>query len=233
MRDYLLFVDTETSGLPKDWKKPYSKKGNWPHIVQVAWVIYTKDGNEVKAENHFINNDDFRITAASQKIHGITPELLLKNGKSRKTVMKFLSEDLQKYQPLVVGYFMQLDFHMLGVGFYRSGMENPLKELPTFCAMKASASYSHFPYRKYLGLKELYTKLFQTPLLHQHDAMVDARATARCFFELVKKGVIDDETIAQQQIPEDKAKIVGKIGILAMIFLVISILVFCLYLYFL
>ncbi len=54
MSDYLLFIDTETSGLPKKWGLPYSAKNNWPFSVQIAWVIYTKEGQKVKQENHFI-----------------------------------------------------------------------------------------------------------------------------------------------------------------------------------
>ncbi len=65
MREYLLFVDTETSGIPRDWSKPYSSRDNWPHIAQLAWVVYTKEGDEVKAENHYIQPNDYDMSEAS------------------------------------------------------------------------------------------------------------------------------------------------------------------------
>ena len=33
---YVLFVDTETSGLPADWRRPYAEPGAWPHVAQIA-----------------------------------------------------------------------------------------------------------------------------------------------------------------------------------------------------
>lgn len=228
----MLFIDTETSGWPKDWHKPYSAKGNWPYIVQVAWLIYTKDGKEIKSENHFINDNDFTIAAAAEKIHSITREFLLHNGKSRKTVMQILFEDLQKYRPLVIGYFVQLDYHMLSAGFYRAGMENPLEELPTFCVMKATTTYFHSFYRKYPALDQLYEMLFQTPLKHHHDALADASATARCFFELVKQGSINEKIIVEQQIVENEGKQRDHTVQLIIFFLVILILMVIIYLYY-
>ena len=36
---YLLF-DTETTGLPKNWKAPVTDVDNWPRLVQIAWLTY-------------------------------------------------------------------------------------------------------------------------------------------------------------------------------------------------
>lgn len=200
MRDYLLFIDTECSGLPRRWDAPYSEESNWPYSLQVAWVIYTKDGQEVKWENHYIKDDDFKISPSAYKIHRITREFLLKNGKSRREVMTLLADDVLKYQPLIVGHFLQLDIHMAAVDFYRANIENPLKNLPSFCTMLASSVLVKNPRKKYLRLPELYDMLFNTILVYHHNAIVDVRATAECFFELVKRGYINDEVIEQQQI---------------------------------
>ncbi|PRY11271.1 DNA polymerase-3 subunit epsilon [Pontibacter ummariensis] len=197
----MLFIDTETTGIPKDWNAPYSDATSWPCSVQIAWSIYTKDGEEIRTENHYIGDDDFEISPESQQIHGITREFLLEHGESRKVVLSLLADDLRKYQPLVIGHFMQLDYHMLGVGFYRAGMGNPLPELPTFCTMNASANFLLMPRQRYLRLNELYERLFGTRMDDQHDALADAQATAACFFELVKRGDINDEVIAQQRMP--------------------------------
>ncbi|UZR95465.1 3'-5' exonuclease [Chondrinema litorale] len=202
MNDYLLFVDTETSGLPKDWDKPYSDRDNWPFIVQIAWSIYTKDGKEVKYENHFIEDKDYEILEASREIHGITHEFLQKHGKDRGNVMKILLADLKKYQPLVVSHFIQLDFHMLSVGFYRAGLENPLLVLPKFCTMQLTYGFVHYNHHKFLRLGELYQRLFNSPLDNQHNALADAQAVAKCFFELKRKGDITDKVIQNQNKPK-------------------------------
>jgi DNA polymerase III subunit epsilon len=198
VRNFLLFIDTEGSGLPKDWSLPYSAKDNWPFSVQVSWVIYDKNGGEVKEENYFIRNSDFEITLSALKIHRITPEFLQANGKSREEVLRNLSNDLEKYQPLVVGHFLELDSHMVGADFYRLGQKSLMVDLPGFCTMLATTHLVRNPSIKYMRLDELYTILFNKHLDNQHDALVDARATAECFFELLKRGDIDEEKIESQ-----------------------------------
>lgn len=199
MTDYLLFIDTETSGLPKDWGKPYSAKDNWPFCVQVAWIIYTKEGKKLKQENHFIKENDFKISASSTKIHGITHSFLQTNGESRQGVMKMLYDDVIKYQPLIIGHFMEFDYKMIGADFYRTKIENPIKKGMTFCTMVATTYMVKNPSLKFFRLVELYDALFHAKLQSQHNALADANATADCFFELVKRGEVTDETIALQQ----------------------------------
>ena len=106
MRDYLLFIDTETSGLPKKWNVPYSTKNVWPHAIQVSWIIYTKDGVKIKEENKYINNTDFEISASSLEIHKIEPSFLRVLGVSRKEVLLAITDDLKEYQPMIIGHFI-------------------------------------------------------------------------------------------------------------------------------
>src|SRR5690606_34885368 len=194
-----LFVDTETSGLPKKWNQPYSVKGNWPFSIQIAWIIFNKEGEEIKRENHYINENDFRIEPSSLKVHGITHEFLKENGERRKKVMHKLAYDIKKYNPMLIGHFMELDFHMLNVDFYRSGIESPVQNSPLFCTMLASKDYVKNPRSRYLKLSELYNYLFDKTVTNIHDAIVDAEITAASFFELLKRGEINDSKIEAQQ----------------------------------
>jgi DNA polymerase-3 subunit epsilon len=199
VKDYILFIDTETSGLPKKWNKPYSTQGNWPYSIQIAWIIFQKDGTEIKSENHYIKDNDFEIEASSLKIHGISSEFLHENGEKRKKVMSKLAYDIKKYKPMLVGHFLELDFHMLGVDFYRSGIENPTQNLPLFCTMYASAPYVKNPQAKYLRLSQLYTYLFNEKVDNLHNALTDAKVTALSFFEMLKRGEITEDLIIAQQ----------------------------------
>lgn len=194
-----MFIDTETSGLPKNWSAPYSAKNNWPYAVQVSWIIYTKEGVEVKVEDHYIKNSDFQISSSSQNVHRISRNFLVANGENRKDVMQLLASDIMHYKPMVLGHFMKFDYHMAGVEFYRSGLENYMEQQPLYCTMLATTFMVNNPHRKYLRLTDLYTTLFATPIEDQHNALEDARATAACFFELVKKGVVTDKAIEAQQ----------------------------------
>nr|WP_278251861.1 3'-5' exonuclease [Sabulibacter ruber] len=194
-----MFIDIESSGLPQNWEAPYSDENSWPHTVQVAWIVYTKEGQEVKREDHYIRPEGFEVQPSSIAVHHLIPEFLNANGKSRGEVLALLQTDLQHYQPMVVGHFMEFDYHVLSADFFREGLPSPFTGLPSFCTMAASSELIRLPHRKYLRLGELYTYLFHRALQDQHNAVVDASATAECYFELRKRRVITDGVVNRQQ----------------------------------
>ena len=51
-----VFFDTETTGLPNDYDAPASDTDNWPRIVQLAWALTDKSGNEVRAQSFIALN---------------------------------------------------------------------------------------------------------------------------------------------------------------------------------
>ncbi len=196
MSQYVLFIDTETSDIPSDLNKPYSDASNWPFAVQISWCIYNKIGKKIKAQSYFINNRDIQVSVSSIKIHGITKQMLRDYGVSRKTVLQLLQSDVAQYKPLLVGHFLELDYHIVGVDAFREKIPNPLQGLTTFCTMLASKHLVKNPQTTYLKLGVLYEQLFQRPLSHQHNALNDAVATAECFFELIKQTEIANFTQA-------------------------------------
>jgi len=191
LTDFLLFIDTEASGLPKKWDQPYTVEGSWPHAVQVSWLVYRKDGVKIKEQNYYINNNDFEISTTAFHIHGLTPDFLQQDGIPRKELLYILSKDLEEYQPMIVGHFLELDYHVIGAEYHWIGIEqHPMQNLPCFCIMRASMHLQQNPNFKFLRLGQLFELLFKKPLLNQHNAVVDATATADCFFELVKRNEI-------------------------------------------
>lgn len=194
----LLFIDTETTGLPARWHRPYAEEWEWPHIAQVAWQIYTPEGRLLKADQAYLQVPAGRLTAQSVAIHGLTAEFLLAQGQEPATVLRRLLADVEQYQPRVIGHFLQLDFHVTGAALLRAGLPNPLPGQPQFCTMQVSrAARPEGPGRP-LRLHELHELLFGEPLERLHDAAVDAAATARCFFELRRRGIISDAVLHGQ-----------------------------------
>ena len=231
MNDYLLFIDTEASGLPVNWSRPYSHEGNWPYAVQVSWLIYDKDRTLLKQENHYIKNDGFTITPSAIAIHGITDEFLAQNGKDRADVLRMLAADLLQYQPMVIGHFIKLDYFVLGADFYRSVLANPLTDLPMFCTMVATKFLKWNPMPNYLRLEETYHYLFYKDLPNAHNALNDAQATAECFYELLDRNEINQEYIADQAADFDKYKypVNKNKGCMVTVALIIVLLIFTLW----
>jgi len=66
-----LFFDTETTGLPKNWKAPSSAVNNWPRMVQIAWVLADDEGNTLETFSAIIRPEG-RPTRRPQ--HGLRRE---------------------------------------------------------------------------------------------------------------------------------------------------------------
>lgn len=195
MQDYYLVIDTETSGLPKKWEAAYGTKNNWPHVLQIAWIIYDKDGKELKKANHYLEAGDFKITKASLKIHKITKEFLQENGADRLTILKEFEADILAYKPLIVAHFAELDFCMIGVEYHRQNLPNPLSNCQTFCTLKASAPYVKNPAFHFLKLNVFYKTLFKRRPENLHNALADVELTAEIFFHLLQKGEVTQKII--------------------------------------
>jgi DNA polymerase III subunit epsilon len=198
---YWLFIDTETTGLPRKWWRPYSARRPWPYVAQVAWQLYTPDGRLVKEAKHYLRIPAGTMSAGAVAIHGLTPAFLAEEGEEPTAVLERLHSDLHVFRPRVIGYFLQLDFHVLGVAFHRAGLPNLLPELPQFCLMRTthrSLAPDDSQGRRYRRLAELHEELFGEPLRYAHDAYVDTAATARCFFELRRRGELPTEVLNSQ-----------------------------------
>lgn len=200
MQTYILFLDTETSGLPKRLDRPCDAS-EWPYIVQVSWLVYTMEGQLIDEKSLYIADQDFETSASSLKIHRISDPFRRENGYPRNDIMRWLSEDLRKYEPIVVCHFAQFDLKMLEVEFYRSAVQSNLASLTIFCTMLASKTLvSGLRGERYLRLEQLHTLLCDRDRpLEYHDANVDARATAECFFALYRMGYITSDSIKQQR----------------------------------
>ncbi|WP_460574920.1 3'-5' exonuclease [Hymenobacter coalescens] len=191
-------MDTETTGLPARWQRPYAEEWEWPSIAQLAWQVYTFDGQLVTSDAAYLRVPRARMTAASVAVHGLTVEFLDEHGEAPAAVLQRLLADLEAYQPRVIGHFLRLDFHVLGAALHRAALPNPLPVLPQFCTMQVSHDARLHGRPRQLRLFELHELLFGERLVRLHDAAIDAAATARCFFELRQRGLITDSGLDAQ-----------------------------------
>ena len=49
-----LFFDTETTGLPRNWKAPVTDLNNWPRMIQIAWILCDNKGNRIESNDFII-----------------------------------------------------------------------------------------------------------------------------------------------------------------------------------
>ena len=72
-----LFFDTETTGIPKNYKAAASDLKNWPRLVQIAWLMTSDTGEEISSSEYIIKPDGYTIPPAAAKVHGITTQKAL------------------------------------------------------------------------------------------------------------------------------------------------------------
>ncbi|WP_448139302.1 3'-5' exonuclease [Sphingobacterium siyangense] len=204
MKKYLLFLDTETSGLPKKWCKKYTDNDNWPHVLQLAWIIFDEEQNEVKRTNKYIYEPLIPISPASEQIHGLTPPFLMKHGEKKKEVLRKLSHDIKKYKPQIVGHFLSFDLQVLAAEFYRSNLPFPFDGTNYFCTLLHSKRYVRNPNMVHLPLSLLHESLFSEIPENMHNAEKDAEITAKCYFEMIQRNELSHQDIRDQQIEFDK-----------------------------
>lgn len=188
-----LFFDTETTGIPNDYKAPCTNIDNWPRLIQLGWLLTDAVGRILSEGNHIVRPDGFEIPKAASDVHGITTEFALENGKPLLDVIFAFGADLNQAD-CMVGHNLDYDLHIVGAEYVRLGYDSRIMfARPTLCTMQATIQFCNIPGRfgpKWPKLMELYTKLFGQEFDGAHDAMADIVATKDCFFELIRRGVV-------------------------------------------
>ncbi len=196
---YLIF-DTETTGLPKNWKAPITDIDNWPRCIQIAWQLHDELGELIEHQDYLIKPDGFNIPYDAEQIHGISTALSQEKGKSLEEVLKLFNDALSKAS-FVVGQNVGFDLNIMGCEFYRKNIETKLNDLPILdTCTETTAKLCQLPGGrggkfKLPTLTELHQHLFNTPFVEAHNATADVEATARCLFELIRKQVFTIEEL--------------------------------------
>lgn len=203
VKDYLpyyLFFDTETTGVPKNYKAPITDLDNWPRLVQLGWILCDDNGNEIETGNDIIKPNGFIIPKAASNVHKITTSMAIANGIDlSQALSKFILAS--KQAKVLVGHNVSFDINVVGAELLRiqsdynivskASIDTMLKSI-NYCAIPSGFSYGDK--YKWPKLQELHKKLFGYEFEDAHDAMADIRATKKCFFEMKRIGLIIEES---------------------------------------
>lgn len=187
-----LFFDTETTGLPGNWRAPVTDLNNWPRLVQLAYLYYDVNGIKISGGDFIIKPEGFTIPLDASRIHGISTERALREGQSIVSVLQHFNT-LIGQATYLVAHNMSFDEKIVGAEFLRNGMQNSIQSKHKICTMERTTNFcaidGNYGY-KWPKLSELYYKLFRTGFDEAHNAAADVTATAKCFWELKRLGKI-------------------------------------------
>lgn len=187
-----LIIDSETTGLPKNWKAPVSDLDNWPRVIQLAWALYDKSGSQIESMIHLIRPEGFTIPEEAQRVHHISTAQALSEGRSLAEILQALSDSTAKAS-ILIAHNVKFDERVISAEYLRLKLAPPFSDKMRICTMEQSASFCQIPGPygfKWPTLSQLHRKLFGSEYEEAHDAGADVAACARCFFELKKLGVI-------------------------------------------
>lgn len=181
----ILYLDTETTGLPPkgaDWRTDYQ---DFPHIVSIAWSFH--------GEEHYyiLNQEGRKIPDDATSIHGITTEQANKSEHFGPLIIgDFLIA--AKNVDVIVGQNVYFDTAIIKANVLRwFGVDSLAANLAEEALHKSKridlirVAQKQFGGR-YLKLSEIHARLFDTPYVGHH-ALEDVRACRKCYEELMKR----------------------------------------------
>jgi len=199
----ILFFDTETSNFIKKALPADHPDQAW--TVQIGALLTDLMGNEIDKLNVIIKANSREMNHYAEEVHGISVERADEEGIEEKDAAEQFGLLLRQAN-LVVGHNFDFDWkyaqHLLERNMNDLSDEARSAfylDLPNQCTMKDKAVV------KFCGLKnkanrpkwpkliELHEILFKEPFDGAHDAFADITATARCYFELIKLGIMKQD----------------------------------------
>ena len=196
----LIFFDTETNGLPKNWRASMSNVDNWPRVIQLSWLVADEHENILRKQNHIIYPDGWKVPEEKFWIdNGNNTGKCMVRGIPMNVAIDLFLWDYKDCDAMI-SHNMEFDFNVLGAEMLRYGKKTD-KRATRLCTKELTTDLCKIPFGndrrpwmnknyKWPSLAELHNFLFNKPFEGAHDAWNDVIALHDCFFELVKRNVI-------------------------------------------
>ena len=190
---YLIF-DTETTGLPRRHEAPASDTDNWPRMVQLAWQLHDERGVLLEVFNVLVRPEGFTIPYNAEQVHRVSTQRALDEGMPLDFVLERFATAVDRCR-FIAGHNLMFDIRVVEAECIRLGKSCSLSTKPLLDTKEWSTQFCALPGGKggrfkWPSLTELHKKLFGTSFEEAHNASMDVEATARCFLELIRLGVI-------------------------------------------
>ncbi len=177
----IIFLDTETNNIIKDFTTSTAEFQKWPLITQLAWIIDDENGNTIRTNNFFIHGQ--HIKHKYQERAEKTTE---------KDALNCLMTDIID-SDLIVAHNYEFDYNIIDAACNRLETRNEMIGKDFICTMKAGTNFCNIKTEnglKYPTLIQLLYKVTEVPLPHQHEAFADAMMLKISFWGLFNLQVI-------------------------------------------
>ena len=185
--NYILFIDTETTGLPpKIWNSYNDPQWDSCKMIQIAWELWNPIDNTMISAECFTIKPNFIISPESTAIHGITQDCANETGVKLFKIWRKLEEILPNVAT-IVAHNIGFDNKIILSELFRSReyeLFNQWRNINKKCTMIMGTE----PGKKWPKLAELYEKLFEEkPNCRLHSADADVYLCSKIYFKLLNK----------------------------------------------
>lgn len=198
----ILFFDIETTGLPRNYKAPYTDLENWPRITQLAISVRHENGQIYHEQSALIKPDGWTIPTREELIltGNKDPEFFVRNNMSTERCQSegddiyFVLNEMISFIDqchTIVAHNLDFDLPVLQAELIRAGLPHTIN-LEQVCTMKISTDICQIPGPygwKWPKLEELVAWL-GGKMEGAHDAGNDVSACADCYFQLKERGLL-------------------------------------------
>lgn len=189
----IFFMDSETTGLPKNYSGSYTDLDNWPRVMSLGWSLCDSDANIVAQEYRMIKPDGWVVPKEKFWIdNGYSTERSMAEGVPLNNVMEEFMADIA-HADVLVAHNLSFDHPIVWAEVIRSGRQ-PKSGMHKICTMKSAVSHANILGKngrpKWPKLDELYRFVFGHEFIGAHNALADVIACREIFFELLKRRVI-------------------------------------------
>jgi DNA polymerase-3 subunit epsilon len=219
---HVLVFDTETTGLPKSKIINPDTLHLWPHIVQLSFVIYDTDLNDIVEAKDYIINVESKVIIPEEsiKFHKITNEISHSKGVTIEEVLNVFFYYLRNVDK-VVGHNVSFDINMVKIELLRiiylnkiisskeqtetkhnlhfltnyKNISCTLQDSIDLCNIKVIDKYGKH-YAKWPKLSELHHKLFDSVPNNLHNSFNDILVTLRCFVKMEHNTDLNEKCVA-------------------------------------
>lgn len=190
--EILLFLDTETTGLP-NFKLPADDPAQ-PRVCSFAALMTDSVGKVINGFASLIVPEGWTIAPEATEVHGLTAEMCAQYGMPAAVVLA-VAESMLARAARRVGHNIAFDLKMLRGELRRLGLPDHYDKTRDYCTMHKSRDVCRIPPTgKMMGaniktwkspsLDEAHKHFFGRPVQNAHTALADVKACKDIYFAL-------------------------------------------------
>lgn len=183
-----LFFQTAANGKPRSWRAPATDTFNWPRLVHLSWLMYSKDRELIASRDHIIKPKGWEISEEAERRHKVTPLDMQEKGVELSEALMDFAEALEDAE-YVISYNMKLNESVLIAEYQREGLRHGFGTADKYCLMQEATWFTKIAGKdgkyKWPKLQDIHTKLFNARYADSGNALADVSVTALSFFAML------------------------------------------------